>query len=112
VLQSPACWQNVQCAGHVSLGTECVTPTTTIFNRQHTSFIPFCLAIFLAVRQQQLKFGLNMSSSFRLFGDLWLEAPQKFLNNEELSKLHRYLPLIQELDGNWKHRKSISQCSR
>ncbi|KAL2857045.1 hypothetical protein BJX68DRAFT_263566 [Aspergillus pseudodeflectus] len=45
-----------------------------------------------------------MSSSFRLFGDLWLEAPQKFLNNEELSKLHRYLPLIQELDSNWKHR--------
>ncbi|KAL2816583.1 hypothetical protein BDW59DRAFT_153139 [Aspergillus cavernicola] len=43
-----------------------------------------------------------MSSSFHLFGDLWLEDPQLFLTDTELSKLHQYLLLIQQLDSSWK----------
>ena len=46
------------------------------------------------------------SLPFHFFGNVWLEEPSHFLDEDEYESLQRYMPLIRALDSEWQHRKS------
>ncbi|OKO89599.1 hypothetical protein PENSUB_13665 [Penicillium subrubescens] len=45
------------------------------------------------------------SLQFYPFGDLWLEDPELFHNETDMSELEGYMPVIQALGKSWVQRK-------
>ncbi|KAF9890745.1 hypothetical protein FE257_005611 [Aspergillus nanangensis] len=43
-------------------------------------------------------------TNFKFFGNVWLEEPSYFLDQDGYDILRRYMPLIRALDNEWQHR--------
>lgn len=43
---------------------------------------------------------------FHFFGNVWLEEPSRFLDEDEYETFQRFMPLIRALDSEWQRRIS------